>query len=243
MTTFDAAATTSKKPGPHLAIAIAVIILGTIMGIGGIAKGVSSVVHDVKGIATSIAPSDIQRHLDSGTWEIYAGDQSNGLQPSDVTVTAADGSVIPVRGPGGTTETLTSGGRSYVGQVQFTISHGGEYEIKVDGPPGTPILVSKSLGDLAKHAAGWFILMAAGILVGIVGVVLLIIGIVRRSRAKRGPMPATGSYPAAGYPTGAYLGTPQPSASPAAGWYPDASIPGTMRWWDGTKWTDQTHAQ
>ena len=29
---------------------------------------------------------------------------------------------------------------------------------------------------------------------------------------------------------------PQPSAAP--GWYPDPNMPGTQRYWDGGKWTD-----
>jgi Protein of unknown function (DUF2510) len=32
---------------------------------------------------------------------------------------------------------------------------------------------------------------------------------------------------------------PQPGA-PAAGWFPDQSVPGQLRYFDGQRWTDQT---
>jgi hypothetical protein len=240
-----------KKPGPSLLISIIVILVGTVLGILGLAEGVSGAVNDVRGIATGLTPTTVSRHLDTGTWEVFASEPAGILRPSDVTVTGSDGQHIATRGLGNSSESRTHNGQDYDGQVEFTISHAGRYQVAVGGDPDVPILLSKSFGDVARHAAKWFILMGLGILIGVIGVVLLIVGIVRRRSARRPPT-VGGGYPVAsfagsGYPTQQQYGGQAPAPPPQqpavpAGWYPDPSIPGSSRWWDGTRWTDHTQS-
>jgi hypothetical protein len=243
MSTYAGENATAKPPGPRLAIALGLIGIGTVLGIGGLAIGISKVVHEFDGQITA-APGPVHQHLSSGTYEVFEavkasdalGDGSiplvgGGISPADVTVTASSsGQSTPVAPVGSsTTETLTRGSSRYLGVVKFTVSTSGDYDVRVTGSAGEPFFVANSFGDLAKHAAIWFVLMGIGILIGFVGVVLLIVGIVRRRRARR----------PAGYGYG--VGPGAPATAPAPGWYPDPQIAGTTRWWDGTQWTDQTH--
>jgi hypothetical protein len=213
-----------RQPGPQLWLCIVLIVVGAVLGITGLAVGVTKVVHEFDG-TVYVAPATVSRHLDSGTYEVFEDVGPGFGFPAQVT--GPGGITVATRTPTDS-ENIGRGGISYQGVLEFTVASAGDYTVTVHGHPGARFFVSRSFGDLARHAAIWFVLMGLGMFVGFVGVVLLIIGIVRRRNARRPPMMAYAGHPGAGQ------GLPPPN------WYPDPQQPGSRRWWDGSRWTDHT---
>ncbi|HEY5173105.1 MAG TPA: DUF2510 domain-containing protein [Acidimicrobiia bacterium] len=218
-----------RSPGPSLRVAISLMVVGAALAIPTFIAGIVPVVRAVTNPIRFDAPGQAVVHLGKGTYMVYedkgassigsafSTDDSVTITPADVTVSGADGTSIQVRDRGTIRETLTRDGDRFVGAVRFTTPASGDYAVTVHDTTARPVLIARPLSNIVGSVLGWFALTGVGGLAFGVGVVLLIVGSVRRSRMRNAFAYAT---------------------LPPAGWYPDPGDAGRSRYWDGYRWTE-----
>ncbi len=72
--------------------------------------------------------------------------EAASISPSDVVVTAPDGSVLSTSRPG-VTQTIDRNGTTYGGVASFEVPAAGAYEVSVEAPDRTSVVIAPSLGQ------------------------------------------------------------------------------------------------
>ncbi len=177
-------------------------------------------VNTVSGASVLTSPGSEQVSCRTGTYLLYVESGTDLLS----TGTGA----ISVSGPGGesvpltlesTTESISRNGVEFSGQVGFAANHEGTYTITVR-TPGTSLVVAPSFTTTASQNLGWVVGALVSLLAALTGFILLVVGLVKRSRAKKqmanlggGPWGAPPGAPPPGWQPG-----PPPPGAPPPGW-------------------------
>lgn len=188
--------------GPSVRVGVAVLILGIAIALPpAVVLGVRTGPTILRTLnSPSIrTPGVAQRRFTAGTWFLYerTGTKRGGggftvtrneapvLRPADVTVTEAGGGTLAVSQVT-VNETLTKGSRIYTAVLQFKVLSAGTYTVTARGPD-SEVIVGRSLGDTFRGSLGLFLIGGIGGLLIAAGVVLLIVGAVRRNRRAARP--------------------------------------------------------
>ena len=233
------------------AIITGVVLLGVglviaVVGIVGFGATASSLISGLGSPQTT--PTELTKTLDAGTtYAVYelatsgSGETGDpylgGVAPGDVTVTSSDGSTVVVNDAPSMTQTFHDRAKTYVVVATFDPPTTGTYVVSI-ATEGSTVIVAPSFTAIAQ-ALPWLGLIGVGGLLVLAGIIVLIVGIVRRSSKPA----VAATYPASSYPVQAYPAptpppAPAPTPLPAPGWYPDPERPGGQRYWNGTGWTE-----
>lgn len=183
--------------------------VGAVLMVVGIVGGVALMVLGFVHLA-SVTNDSPQMHvpgtrsfsLDAGEYVLYGSD--SGTTIGDVTVTGPSGDTLATSTIY-SLQTLTVDGRSHVGFARFQAPTSGQYQFAVVdrsgtvAPTATMIVGPSAFGLVGATLALVFGGLLGGGLVFLAGLIVLIVALVRRSRAKRsalaGPPPGYGGPP------------------------------------------------
>jgi hypothetical protein len=205
---------------------LVLLVVGVVMAIAGIVGTVAAAANFITGFGSPVdTPTTISRSLTGGTtymiYELTTSGTGTASDPfgfsipmSDITVTAPDGSTVPLQDPGKLSTTFSDGNDSFIGVVTFDPPATGVYKVAI-ATEGATVILAPSFTAFGS-ALVWVALIGLGALLAFVGIILLIVGAVRRSSSKRRQREAAAAagypgLPSPGYPTG-----PAPGASPYA---------------------------
>jgi hypothetical protein len=214
---------------------IALLVVALALVVTAAVGGISALVA-LFGSTTSLqGPADVRLHLQPGTYVVIpqthagssVGRTALGLSPATVQVRAPDGGAVTVR-PAAARDILN--GMSAAEPVAFDVTAAGWYRVAVDIE--TDALVWPSVPTIEHRVGGWAGVGGSGAVLGATGLVLLIVGLVRRSKVKRAlqPWPGPGGWTAP-VPWQPWQPPPPGWAAPPPGWAAPVPSRGAIPTW------------
>lgn len=195
----SAYATAATAPGSTgragIIVAVVFLAVAAVVFIPSVVFVARTAINEIVQAPTMEVPGTRSFALTSGDYVIFDPGGPGAIGVSDVSVTAPDGSSLPVAQRSGSIETITRNGVGYTAAVGFRADGAGTYTITVHPSSGTAhqVLVTHSLTSVARDVAGWALGIVFAVLLGIAGIVILIVSLVQRGRARRAhPVPPTG---------------------------------------------------
>jgi hypothetical protein len=196
-------------------LSIALMMLGAAVAVSSVIVGAVQTKNDLRIEADHSAPALLQVHLPAGNWEVYeqtatvsragAGPLSFSYQSGrSLDIDAADIRVADPRGRpvalhqafgASSFQTYSTGSRIYTGVASFRAGLAGTYAIEVRTPTSDQVIIAHPPLDGLRRSLGWIIGAVAGGVVLVTGIVLFILEVDRRRRAKYPPPPAAGVGP------------------------------------------------
>lgn len=203
-----AAGTPVKKPVAAIWVGAVLAVLGTVAAIVSVVLIASAAIEATSAPSMSV-PGTHTYTLEAGTYNVYEnvgtssgfGTNETSILLKDITVNAPSGTSLTVSPVAGN-ETLSDNSGSYVAVGRFTAATSGAYTVQIASSAGTTARSAKvgpTLNRVATDVVKWVLLMLGGGALAVVGVIVLIIGMVRRSRATRANRPGPGGYGPPGY--------------------------------------------
>jgi hypothetical protein len=189
--------TRSGKPGPGLGVSIGLMVVGTMIAIASVIAIAIPLVNIFSSREYAVpVPQPISIHLEHARYTVFERTSSGSgfslggssgrvtIDPSQVTVTAPDGTAVYVF-PAVKDETVHRGSTEYKGAVQFDAPMVGDYRVRLSTRIVTSVIIVRSVEDTIRSVLVWFGTGAVGGVLLIAGLVMLIVGITRRGRARR----------------------------------------------------------
>ena len=233
--------TPARAPGPGLGVSIGLMVVGAVIGFASVIAIAIPIVNTLTSREYPV-PTHLSLHLRPERYTVFertgsrsgfsfsSGSGHVTIDPSQVTITAPDGENVFVF-QAVNNDTITRGSNEYTSAVEFDAPTSGNYDIRLSTRTSTWVVITRSVPDTIRSVLVWFGIGAVGGIMLVAGLVMLIMGVTRRGRARRATQvgwgqpvwgqPSWGAqYPPMPYPPAQY-GPPQ-SAAPQ---YPPPQYP------------------